>query len=76
MLLFYRIFALFVTLVLTSKLARQYQQNTCLHRLHIIWAQPSSFSIGTLHMGQHLMRSESNGMPGCSIFPSFASCLP
>lgn len=51
------------TAVLTSKLAKQYQQNTCLHRLHIIWAQPSSFSIGTLHIGQHFMRSESNGIP-------------
>lgn len=45
---------------LTSKLAKQYQQNTCLQRLHIIWAQPSSFSIGTAHMGQHLIRSLSN----------------
>lgn len=58
---------------LTSKLARQYQQNTCLHRLHIIWAQPSSFSIGTLHIGQHLIKSLSNGIPMLSISPSAAS---
>lgn len=56
-------------LMLTSKLARQYQQKTCLHRLHIIWAQPSSFSIGTAHIGQHLIRSLSNGMP-ISSWPS------
>ena len=32
---------------LTSKDVRQNQQNTCLHLLHIIWAQPASLSIGT-----------------------------
>ena len=48
---------------LTSKEAKQYQQNTCLHLLHIICAQPSSFSMGTEHIGQHLMLSLSNGMP-------------
>uniref|UniRef100_A0A182VDG4 Uncharacterized protein n=1 Tax=Anopheles merus TaxID=30066 RepID=A0A182VDG4_ANOME len=53
-------------------LARQYQQKTCLHRLHIICAQPSSFSIGTVHIGQHLMRSLSNGMPNASVWPSTA----
>lgn len=63
---------------LTSKEARQYQQKTCLHLLHNIWAQPSSFSMGTLHMGQHLIKSESNvgmscvvggghGFPGCHV---------
>lgn len=60
---------------LTSKLAKQYQQNTCLHRLHIIWAQPSSFSIGTEHIGQHLMRSLSNGMPMVSSSPMAAKRL-
>lgn len=62
---------------LTSNDAKQYQQKTCLQRLHIIWAQPSSFSIGTLHMGQHLMRSESKGMPGSmrSLRPSLARRL-
>lgn len=55
--------------LLTSRLARQYQQKTCLHRLHIIWAQPSSFSMGTAHMGQHLMSSLSNGIP-ISSWPS------
>jgi hypothetical protein len=62
---------------LTSKDAKQYQQKTCLQRLHIIWAQPSSFSIGTLHMGQHLMRSESKGMLGSmrSVCPSFVRRL-
>ena len=32
---------------LTSSDVRQNQQNTCLQRLHIIWAQPASRSIGT-----------------------------
>lgn len=50
--------------VLTSSEARQYQQKTCLHLLHNIWAHPSSFSIGTLHIGQHLINSESNVTPG------------
>lgn len=59
------------SLLLTSKLARQYQQKTCLQRLHIIWAQPSSFSMGTAHMGQHLIRSLSNGIP-MSSWPSAA----
>lgn len=58
---------------LTSKLAKQYQQKTCLHRLHIICAQPSSFSMGTAHIGQHLMRSLSKGMPRASVWPSAAS---
>lgn len=49
--------------ILTSKDAKQYQQNTCLHLLHIIWAQPSSFSIGTEHIGQHLMWSLPKGIP-------------
>lgn len=48
---------------LTSNEARQYQQKTCLQRLHNICAQPSSFSIGTLHIGQHLISSESNVIP-------------
>lgn len=60
----------FLFRLLTSKLAKQYQQNTCLHRLHIIWAHPSSFSMGTAHIGQHLMRSVSNGMPMLSSTPS------
>lgn len=47
----------------TSRLAKQYQQKTCLQRLHIIWAQPSSFSIGTTHIGQYFIRSLSNGSP-------------
>lgn len=47
---------------LTSKLAKQYQQKTCLHRLHIICAQPSSFSMGTAHIGQHFIRSLSNSI--------------
>lgn len=49
--------------ILTSSEARQYQQNTCLHRLHIICAHPSSFSIGTEHIGQHFILSLSIGMP-------------
>lgn len=62
---------------LTSNDAKQYQQKTCLQRLHIICAQPSSFSIGTLHMGQHLMRSESKGMLGSmrSVCPSLVRRL-
>lgn len=61
------------TTVLTSKLARQYQQNTCLHRLHIICAHPSSFSMGTPHIGQHLIRSLSNEIPMVSACPSAAN---
>jgi hypothetical protein len=57
-------FYMFLILILTSSEARQYQQKTCLHLLHIIWAQPSSFSIGTAHIGQHLMSSESKAIPG------------
>lgn len=64
-------FLLLVFSLLTSKLAKQYQQKTCLQRLHIICAQPSSFSIGTAHMGQHLMRSLSKGIP-ISSWPSAA----
>lgn len=60
-----------IHVVLTSREARQYQQKTCLHRLHIIWAQPSSFSMGTAHIGQHLMSSESNVMPGMGWFKSY-----
>lgn len=58
-----------IFILLTSRLAKQYQQKTCLQRLHIICAHPSSFSIGTAHIGQHFMRSESNGMPILSSAP-------
>lgn len=63
--------------LLTSKEARQYQQKTCLHRLHIICAHPSSFSIGTLHIGQHLIKSELKLSPGSikSERPSFSKRL-
>lgn len=40
---------------LTSRDSRQYQQKACLQFLHIIWAQPSSLSMYTLHLGQRLM---------------------
>ena len=43
--------------LLTSSEAEQYQQNTCLHRLHIIWAHPASLSMGTRHTGHLLMCS-------------------
>jgi hypothetical protein len=55
----------------TSKLDKQYQQKTCLHRLHIIWAQPSSFSIGTEHIGQHLIKSLSKSMIESCLPPNF-----
>ena len=42
---------------LTSNELRQYQQNTCLHRLHIICAHPASRSIGTWHIGHFLIVS-------------------
>ena len=54
----------------------QYQQNTCLHRRHIIWAQPASRSIGTRHIGHRLMYSvltiscvpySSHVRPGCHV---------
>lgn len=60
--------------ILTSKLVRQYQQKTCLQRLHIICAQPSSFSIGTLHIGQHFIKSESNGIPKFVSVPNNLAC--
>lgn len=42
---------------LTSREVKQYQQNTCLHFLHSICAQPASRSMGTLHDGHRLMVS-------------------
>ncbi len=42
---------------LTSSEVRQYQQKTCLQRLHIICAQPASRSINTLHIGHFLIVS-------------------
>ncbi len=50
--------------LLTSSDVRQYQQNTCLHRLHIIWAQPSFLSIGTWHNGQRFMFESSAALNG------------
>ena len=49
---------------LTSRDWRQYQQKTCLHRLHIIWAQPSFLSMGTRHMGQRLILASSALLKG------------
>lgn len=50
---------------LTSSDAMQYQQKTCLHLLHIIWAQPSFRSIGKWQTGQRLIGAStaaSNGI--------------
>lgn len=50
---------------LTSSDAIQYQQKTCLHLLHIIWAQPSFRSIGKWQTGQRLIGAStaaSNGI--------------
>ena len=52
--------------VLTSSDSRQYQQKTCLHRLHIICAQPVSLSMGTLQTGQRLI-----SMPPMTTTESF-----
>lgn len=49
---------------LTSNDCRQYQQKTCLQRLHIIWAQPSFLSIGTWHIGQRLILASSSLLKG------------
>jgi len=48
-----------VTKKLTSSDAKQYQQNTCLQRLHIICAQPESRSMGTWHIGQRFTSESS-----------------
>ena len=57
---------------LTSSEVRQYQQKTCLHLLHIIWAQPASLSIGTPHMGHLLMFSAS----AAAIHMATSTCSP
>jgi len=44
---------------LTSSDAKQYQQKTCLQRLHIICAQPESRSMGTWHIGQRFTSESS-----------------
>ena len=48
---------------LTSRDSRQNQQNTCLHLLHIICAQPASLSISTRHIGHGLMSAPSGPPP-------------
>ena len=52
-------------------MAKQYQQKTCLHLLHIICAHPSFLSIGTWHCGHFLMFSSRSphspaSSPACS----------
>ena len=64
----------FGDLLLTSSDVRQYQQKTCLHLLHIIWAQPASLSIGTAHIGHLLMFSAS--APAIHIATSPAMSTP
>ena len=49
------------SVVLTSSEAMQYQQKTWRHLRHIIWAQPASLSMGTRHIGHHLIFSEVRG---------------
>ena len=47
---------------LTSRDSRQYQQNTCLQRRHIIWAQPSLRSMGIWHNGHRFIIASSSGL--------------
>ena len=62
--------------ILTSSEVRQYQQKTCLHLLHIIWAQPASLSIGTAHIGHLLMFSASAPAIHMATSPAMsAPCL-
>lgn len=60
--------------ILTSKEAKQYQQKTCLQRLHIIWAQPSFLSIGTWQSGHRLIWASSELLNGILKCTSLHEC--